>query len=93
MLPGPADAPAASTAVALSKSFTNVMDTGTVTFTFTLAVLTSWNKTGRAVVDVPKSYRPDLGENVACSLWKAVAAAADGTASPDEKLEDLYCAL
>lgn len=56
------------------------MDVGSVTFTFTLAVLTSWNKTGRAVVDVPKSYRPDLGENVGCSLWLLT-----------EKLEDLYC--
>jgi hypothetical protein len=64
----------------MAKSLTNVMDVGTVTFTFTLTVLTSWNKTGRAVVDVPKSYMPNVGENVGCSLWKGA-----------DKLEDLYC--
>lgn len=43
------------------------MDTGTVTLTFTLTVLTDgWGKAGRAVVDVPKSYAPNLGENVRC---------------------------
>lgn len=66
VMPGPANTPAANTAVALSKSMFNVMDTGSVLFTFTLGVLTSWNSTGRATVDVPKSYRPDLGENVRC---------------------------
>ena len=58
------------------------MDVGTVTITFTLSILTSWNKTGRAVVDVPKSYRPDLGENIRCELYK-------GT----NKLENLYCSI
>jgi hypothetical protein len=42
------------------------MDVGSVTLTFTLTVLETWDKSGRAVVDVPKSYRPDVGENVRC---------------------------
>lgn len=65
-MPAMAAAPANSTTVALGKSMFNLMDTGSVTFTFTLGVLTSWNSTGRAYVEVPKSYRPDLGDNVRC---------------------------
>lgn len=43
-----------------------VMDTGSVTFGFTLAVLESWNSSGRAYIDSPKNYRADLGDNIRC---------------------------
>lgn len=60
---------------------TNVMDSGTVTLTFTLALIDSWGKGGRAVVEVPKYYRPDLGEGLRCTLKDSTGAI----------LEELYC--
>lgn len=70
-----------ATVVTLAKSMTNVMDVGTVTLTFNFGVLETWDKSGRAVVEIPKYYRPDLGEGVRCTLLDA-----EGVA-----LEELYC--
>ena len=82
-MPTGANVPAANTTVTLAKSMFNVMDTGSVTLGFTFGVLTEWNSSGRAVVDVPKSYRPDMGENVRCQLCDA-----NGTL-----MEELYCEM
>ena len=59
----------------------NVMDIGFVTFTFNFGVISKWGKEGRAVVEVPKYYRADIGENVKCVLQDAF-----GTF-----MEALYC--
>lgn len=63
-----ANTPAASTTVTLAKSMTNVMDNGAVALSFNFGVLEEWGKTGRAVVEVPKYYRADLGEGLRCLL-------------------------
>jgi len=81
-MPAPAAAPANSTTVAFAKSMFNVMDTGSITFTFTLGVMASWNSTGRAYLEVPKYYRPDLGDGVRCQLTT------NGTL-----VEELYCEM
>jgi len=65
-MPTGANVPAANTTVTLAKSMFNVMDTGSVTLTFTLGVLTELDSHARLYVDVPKSYRPDLGSNIRC---------------------------
>jgi len=57
------------------------MDEGSVSLTFDFAVLESWDKDGRAVVEVPKYYRPDLGEGLRCTLADATGVV----------LEELYC--
>jgi len=81
-MPTGANTPAANTTVTLAKSAFNVMDTGKVTLGFTLGVLTELTSTARIYVDVPKSYRPDLGEFCCC------LADANGTV-----LETLYCEM
>lgn len=67
-LPTGANAPAASTTVTLAKSMTNVMDMGSVTLTFNFGVIESWDAAGRAVLEVPNHYRPELGESLRCTL-------------------------
>jgi hypothetical protein len=44
------------------------MDVGKMTFAFQLKTITSWNITGRAVVEFPTYYAADIGEHVTCSL-------------------------
>lgn len=80
-MPTGANTPAANTTLTLAKSMNNVMDVGSVTLTWTLAVLTDLTQEARMYVDVPKVYRPDLGDNIRCSLQDA-----DGAA-----LEELFC--
>lgn len=82
-MPTGANVPAANTTVTLAKSQFNVMDTGKVTLTFTLGVLTELTSTARMYVDVPKSYRPDLGEGGLCQLADAAGVV----------LENLYCEM
>jgi len=82
-MPTGANTPAANTTVTLAKSMSNVMDTGSVTLGFTLGVLTELTSTARMYVDVPKSYRPDMGDMVRCQL-------ADNTSVV---LEELYCEM
>lgn len=82
-VPTVANTPAANTTVTLAKSMLNVMDEGTVTLSFNFAVLESWDKSGRAVVEVPKYYRPDLGEGLRCTLKDSTGLV----------LEELYCAF
>jgi len=60
---------------------TNVMDSGSVTLSFNFGVLEAWDKTGRAVLEVPKYYRPDLGEGLRCLLRD----------SEGVEMEQLYC--
>ena len=57
------------------------MDDGTVILSFDFGVITSWDGMGRAVVEAPKYYRPDLGENLRCCLKHA-----NGTI-----MEELHC--
>jgi hypothetical protein len=59
----------------------NVMDNGAVVLGFTMGVLTELTSTARMYVDVPKSYRPDLGDNYRCQLFDPEGAF----------LEELYC--
>jgi len=59
------------------------MDEGAIALTWDFAVLESWDKAGRAVVEVPKYYRPDLGDGLRCSLRDAAGAL----------LEELYCEM
>jgi hypothetical protein len=52
---------ATATEVAVAKTCVNTMDTGTVKFTVTLKTLAEWGATGRAYIDFPNYYRPNLG--------------------------------
>jgi len=81
-VPTTTNSPAAGTTVTFARSMTNVMDEGSVTLTFNFGVLESWDKDGRAVVEVPKYYRPDLGDGLRCTLKDSAGAV----------LEELYCA-
>jgi hypothetical protein len=56
------------TEVAVVKTCVNTMDTGSVKFTVTLKTLASWGMTGRAYVDFPNYYRPNLGRMVTCAV-------------------------
>ena len=76
-----ANTPAANTPVSLDKSLNTVMDSGTVTLSWDFVVLESWDKAGRAVIEVPKYYRPDLGEDIRCTLLDATKTV----------MEYLYC--
>jgi len=78
-----ANTPAANTTVTFNRSMTNVMDEGAISLTFDFAVLESWDKDGRAVVEVPKYYRPDLGDGLRCTLNDAAGVL----------LEELYCEM
>jgi len=82
-VPATGNTPAANTTVTFNRSMTNVMDEGAVALTFDFAVLESWDKSGRAVVEVPKYYRPDLGDGLRCSLNDAAGVL----------LEELYCEM
>lgn len=82
-MPIGANTPAASTTVTLAKSMNNVMDTGSVTLTFTLGVLTELDSNARVYVDVPKSYRPNLGGNVRCMFNDAAGVL----------VEEVYCEM
>lgn len=82
-VPTAANTPAASTTVTFARTMTNVMDEGCVCLTFNFGVLESWDKSGRAVVEVPKYYRPDLGDGLRCTLMDSAGAV----------LEELYCAF
>lgn len=81
-VPTTTNSPAAVTTVTFARSMTNVMDEGSVTLSFNFGVLEEWNKDGRAVVEVPKYYRPDLGDGLRCTLMDSAGAV----------LEELYCA-
>jgi len=81
-MPTGSNTPAANTTVTLAKSKFNVMDHGSVTLGFTLGVLTELTSDARMYVDVPKSYRPDLG------FYTCDLADANGTV-----LENLYCEM
>ncbi len=50
-----------TTEVALVQSYFNTMDQGTLKFTVTLKTLATWGKTGRAYIEFPNYYRPDIG--------------------------------
>jgi hypothetical protein len=65
-MPTGANVPAANTTVTLNKTMNNVMDVGTVTLGFTLGVLTELTSDARMYVDIPKSYRPNLGNIYRC---------------------------
>ena len=43
----------------------------------------TWDKSGRAVIEFPKYYRPDVGEGFRCTLTDATASFT----------EELYCAM
>ncbi len=45
----------------VAKTCVNTMDVGTVKFSVTLKTLEEWGATGRAFVEFPNYYRPDLG--------------------------------
>lgn len=74
----------ATTTVALVKGIKNTMDQGSLRFNCTFAKekgLTTWGATGRAYVEFPSYYRPNLGYAVTCSLE-----------DKDKKhVENLYC--
>jgi hypothetical protein len=82
-MPTGANTPAASTTLTLAKSMNNVMDSGAVTLTFTLGVLTELTSNARMYVDIPKSYRPNLGNLFRCQLC-------DGEG---EMMEELFCEM
>ncbi len=57
-----------ATTVTVAKICVNTMDTGSVKFTVTLKTLESWGAAGRAYVDFPNYYRPNLGRMVTCAV-------------------------
>ncbi|MDP6583600.1 MAG: hypothetical protein QF535_03010 [Anaerolineales bacterium] len=56
------------TKVTVAKTCVNLMDTGTVKFTVTLMTLEQWGKAGRAYIEFPNYYRPNLGRMVTCAV-------------------------
>ena len=42
-------------------TYINTMDVGDIVFMVILRVLDEWSGTGRAFIDFPTYYRPDLG--------------------------------
>lgn len=70
-----------ATEVAVAKTCVNTMDTGTVRFTVTLKTLAKWGSAGRAYVEFPNYYRPNLGRQVTCGVEDTAGAA----------VEALYC--
>lgn len=83
LMPTGANVPAANTTVTLVKTMNNVMDVGSVTLGFTLGVLTELDSHARVYVDVPKSYRPDLGTDFRCQFRDAAGVV----------LEEVWCEM
>jgi hypothetical protein len=67
--------------VKLKKICVNTMDTGIIRLLVTLKTLSEWGLKGRAFIEFPNYYRPDIGRKVTCILEDA----------NEKVIETLYC--
>lgn len=66
-----------ATLVTVAKTCVNTMDVGNVKFTVTLKTLETWGLAGRAYIDFPNYYRPNLGTWVTCGVEDTAGAAVE----------------
>ena len=57
------------TTVSLTKTYVNVMDVGHLDVTVTLNTIKVWGSDDTALMFFPTKYRPNLGEDVSCTVW------------------------
>jgi len=46
------------------------MDTGTINFVVKLNLIELWGITGRAYIEFPHYYRPNIGRGIICTIDK-----------------------
>ena len=62
-----------SSTFSLTKSYINSMDVGILDLEITLKTISEWGSDNTALLMFPTKYRPDLGNDITCTLRKLSA--------------------